>query len=182
MVFAFDQSGSMAPMIDGAKADAQKLMRTIAARFGSERFGVAGFSDYVDIPYRLYQPLTDDLDAVQTAIEGLTLVDGGDLPEAYGRMMYESYSDPSVGWRTDSWRYLVIFGDSVPHDPDAGRDGILGTDDDLILDDVLTRMKNEPITLIYVADPGIAGDTSIFSEWQDWTNTTAGLTIRCVNP
>ncbi|MDO8969686.1 MAG: VWA domain-containing protein, partial [Saprospiraceae bacterium] len=104
VIFAFDQSGSMAPMIDGAKADAQKLMRTIAARFGSERFGVAGFSDYIDFPYRLYQPLTDDLDAVQAAIEGLTLVDGGDLPEAYGRMMYESYADPTIGWRADSWR------------------------------------------------------------------------------
>ena len=182
VVFAFDQSGSMAPMIDGAKADAKKLMQTIAARFGSERFGVSGFSDYVDIPYRLYQPLTDDLNAVQTAINGLSLVDGGDLPEAYGRMMYESYADPSIGWRSGTWHYLVIFGDSYPHDPDAGRDGILGTDDDLILDNVLAQMKNEKITLIYVADPGIAGDTSLLSEWQEWTSTTTGITIRCANP
>jgi len=172
----------MAFMIDGAKADAKKLMQTIAARFGSEHFGVAGFSDYIDFPYRLYQPLTDDLNAVQAAIDSLTLAYGGDAPEAYGRMMYESYADPSIGWRTNAWRYLVIFGDSYPHDPDAGRDEILGTDDDLVLDNVLTHLKTNKITLIYVADPGIAGDTSLLSEWQEWTSTTAGITIQCANP
>ena len=179
VVFAFDQSGSMGPIIEGAKAEAKELMETIAARFWTERFGLMGFSDYVDFPYRLYQPLTNDYDAVQSAIDSLSLADGGDAPESYGRAMYESFADPDVGWDSDARRYLVIFGDSYPHDPDAGRDEILGTDDDLRLDDVLTQMKAGDITMIFVANPGV--DSSLLSQWQEWANTIAGTTITCAN-
>lgn len=179
VLFAFDQSGSMGGMIQGAKEDATRLMRTLAARIGRERFGVAGFSDYIDFPYRMYQPLTGELEAVQQAINDLTLVDGGDIPEAYGRMMYESYADPAIGWREDARRYLVIFGDSYPHDPDAGRDELLGTSDDLILENVLNQMSASETSLIYVADPGVGGDASLLQQWADWTEVTGGSTVRC---
>jgi hypothetical protein len=179
VLFAFDQSGSMAGMMDGARADAHRLMTTLAARLGSEHFGVAGFSDYIDFPYRLYQPITGDLDAVQTAINGLELADGGDIPEAYARMMFESYSDPAIGWRPDARRYLVIFGDSYPHDPDAGRDGNLETLDDLILNEVLDKLALEQITLVYVADPGVFSASDLFEDWSVWTDATDGSVIRC---
>lgn len=182
VLFAFDQSGSMGGMIDGAKADASKLMKTISARFGSERFGVAGFSDYIDFPYRLYQPISGEIDQVQEAINLLTLADGGDIPEAYARMMHESYADSTIDWREDSKRYLVIFGDSYPHDPDAGRDGQLDTEDDLVLSEVLSQIEINNITLIYVADPGVASDTDLLDQWEFWTGELAGLTIRCWNP
>jgi hypothetical protein len=182
VMFAFDQSGSMAGMIDGAKADAHKLMKSISARLGNESFGVAGFSDYVDFPYRLYQPLTNKISEVQEAINSLTLADGGDTPEAYTRMMYESYMDSSIGWREESKRYLIIFGDSFPHDPDAGRDGQINTDDDLALDEVLSQMESKNITLLFVADPTVANDTDLLSQWENWTDGLGGMTIRCRNP
>ncbi|MBK6793014.1 MAG: hypothetical protein IPG80_10855 [Anaerolineales bacterium] len=172
----------MRSTINGAKLDSKKMMQTIRARFGSESFGVAGFSDYGDIPYQLYQPLTDNFDSIQTVIDSLTLVDGGDIPEAYGRMMYESYSDPNIKWHNDGYRYLIIFGDSYPHDPDAGRDGILGTSDDLTFADVLTKLKANNITVIYVSDPGIANEASLLNKWQDWVKETGGRVIRCINP
>jgi hypothetical protein len=156
------------------------LQEAIPPRFWTERFGLMGFSDYIDFPYRLYQPLTADSDAVQSAIDALTLADGGDIPEAYGRVMYESVADPNVGWEADAKRYLVIFGDSYPHDPDPGRDELLGTDDDLRLDDVLAQMKTDDITLIFVANPGVA-DSSLLNLWREWANTTAGTTITCAN-
>ena len=182
VLFAFDQSGSMGGMIDGAKADASKLMKTISARFGNERFGVAGFSDYIDFPYRLYQPISAEITEVQQAINSLELAGGGDTPEAYARMMYESYADSTIGWRENSNRYLVIYGDSYPHDPDAGRDGQLNTGDDLILSDVIAQMEMNNITLIFVADPGIASNTNLLDQWENWTGEIDGLTIRCRNP
>jgi len=169
-------------MIDGAKAEATTLMNSLRLRWGTERFAVAGFSDYVDFAYKLYQPLTGDVEAVQTAINGLGLAHGGDAPEAYGRMMFESYSDPSVGWNDGAQRYLIIFGDSYPHDPDAGRDGELGTPDDIALDEVLSTLTAQEITLIYVADPGVVGDFSLLSQWDDWAKTVEGTTIRCTGP
>lgn len=180
VVLAFDQSGSMGPIIDGAKTEARELMATISARFWSERFGLMGFSDYVDFPYRLYQPLTDDYGAVQAAIDSLTLADGGDAPESYGRIMYESFADLTIGWNTKAKRYLVIFGDSYPHDPDAGRDGLLDTGDDLVLDEVLPQLATNNITMIFVANPGVDG--SLLNQWQQWADTITGTTIACVDP
>lgn len=172
----------MAGTINGAKADASQLMKYLAARLGTQRFGVAGFSDYVDIPYGLYQPLTNDVDAVQAAIDSLELVDGGDIPEAYSRMMFEVYSDPAIGWNSDARRYLIIFGDSIPHDPDAGHDGILGTPDDLDLDEVLSQLAAHDITLIFVSAPGVYGDSELIAQWQDWTESANGSVIQCSNP
>lgn len=180
VLFAFDQSGSMGPVISGAKEDAKRLMNIIAARLGSEYFGVAGFSDYTDIPYHLYQPLSDNYADVQTAIDRLTLVDGGDIPEAYGRMMYESYNDPTIGWHDNAHRYLIIFGDSYPHDPDPGQDEIIGTSDDLIFSNVLLQLKSNKIIVIYVSNPGAPND--ILNEWQGWVDETNGILIRCTNP
>jgi hypothetical protein len=183
VVFAFDQSGSMTRTINGAKKNAKTLMETIASRFGTERFGVVGLSDYIDFPYRMYQPLTTDYAAVQKAIDGLALADGGDIPESYGRVMYESYTDPNIGWQPNAKRYLVIFGDSYPHDPDPGRDGVLGTGDDLVLSNVLSQLKVNNITMIFVGDPGGIVDTALLSRWQDWAGKTAGgLSIRCTAP
>jgi hypothetical protein len=180
VIFAFDLSGSMESVIDGAKRDAEKLMENIAARFGSEYFGVAGFSDYTDIPYHLYHPLSKNYAAVQTAIDKLSLVDGGDTPEAYGRMLYESYTDSSIGWHENAHRYLIIFGDSYPHDPDSGRDEILGTSDDLILSNVLVQLKSNEIKVIYVANPGVPDE--VLDQWKGWVNVTNGVPIPCDNP
>jgi hypothetical protein len=182
IVFAFDQTGSMSNMIDGAKRKALKLMKSVGARLGSQYFSVAGFSDYSDMPYALYQPLTGDYQIVQAAIQRLTLYDGDDAPEDYSRLMYESYSDPLFGWREDSTRYLIIFGDSIPHDPDPGRDGILGTADDLKLSDVLARLAANKITVLYVADPGVSGDAVLIRSWIDWLTPEGGRAISCFKP
>jgi hypothetical protein len=181
ILFAFDQSGSMAPMIEGAKANARELIQSVSARFGIQRFGVAGFSDYNDFPYQLYQPLIDNHDTIQTVIDELNLANGGDTPEAYGRMIYEAYADPAIDWNDGARKYLVILGDSYPHDPDAGRDGILGTIDDLTLVDVLADLSRHEIILIYVADTEVISDTSLLNAWQEWTGATDGVTIRCTN-
>ena len=179
IVFAFDQSASMENMIDGAKQDASKLMQTLGARIGTQNFGVAGFSDYIDMPYALYQPLTGNYADVQSAIDKLTLYNGGDPPEACGRLMYESYSDVHFGWRSNSTHYLIIFGDSVPHDPDAGRDGVLGSADDLVLNKVLAGAAANHITVIYVSDPGVFYNTSVLNAWEDWTKVTGGRVVPC---
>lgn len=182
VVFAFDLSGSMGDMIDGAKQDALTLMESIGIRIGSQHFGVIGFSDYIDIPYHLYQPLTGDYEIVQSAIQSLSLVDGGDAPEAYGRAVYEAYSDPMVGWRNKSDRYLIIFGDSIPHDPDAGRDEILGTADDLVWSTVLDGLSLHEINFIYVSDPSVSNDSDLLQEWREWAFSTGGGIINCYTP
>lgn len=178
-MFAFDQSSSMVPVIEGAKADGLRLMNSIGRRRGVQRFGLIGFSDYVDFPYRLYEPLTEEQETMQAAINGLSLADGGDIPESYGRVMFESYTDETVAWDETAEKYLVIFGDSIPHDPDMGPDETVGTADDLVLDDVLQSMADNGITLVFVAAPAVAGDLNLLDAWKGWSAETGGSVVRC---
>ncbi len=179
VVFAFDQSSSMWPVIAGAKDRAHDLMTTLAARFWNERFGLIGFSDYVDVPYARYQTITEDRSSMAAAIDQLRLYNGGDIPEAYGRAMYEAYADPELGWSPTAKRYLVIFGDSIPHDVDPGRDGQPGTADDLEIQAVVAQLQAQAITLIFVANPGTDVTLAPMDRWQAFADTTVGTVISC---
>lgn len=179
VMFAFDQSGSMSSVIAGAKEDGLDLMASISRRRGRQRFGLIGFSDYIDFPYRLYEPLTEERERVQSSIMALDLADGGDAPESYGRVMYESYTDERIGWDEDAQKFLVIFGDSVPHDPDRGPDETADTADDLILTDVLETMNENEITLVFVAPPTIIDNTALVEQWEGWSSQTGGDIVRC---
>jgi hypothetical protein len=98
--------------------------------------------------------ITTDTNAVRAAINGLTLGHGEDLPESYSRALYETYADPSVGWRTGAKKIVIMFGDDIPHDPayatgiDPGRDGEVGTADDLYFEDVVAGLKSNGITVL----------------------------------
>jgi len=121
----------------------------------SDTYGDSASGDY---PYKLNQGMTTNMGAVSTAINGLKLGWGVDGPEAYTRPLYESYADTNVLWRTGAKRVLVMFGDDVPHDcnlnegiagksgtystgGDPGRDGLIGTSDDLDLQTVLAGIQ-----------------------------------------
>ena len=137
-----------------------------------------------DYPYSLDQPLTNDSTAVTTAINSLSLGNGWDLPEDHTRIFYESYADSSIGWRTGAKKLLVNFADSVPHDcnlsegihpitwptgSDPGRDGIMGNEDDLDLQEVLAEMAAQSITLVECHRTNYA-----IEFWDYWTAITGG--------
>ncbi len=177
VVFVFDVSGSMNSVLQSAAANATTIMSDLAALLGDVQFGVVGFSDYPvlpygapsDHPYILHQALTGDRSKVQNALNGLTLENGEDTPEAYSRALYEMYSDPAVGWRTGSRRFVIMFGDSVPHDSDPGRDGSLNTADDLEFDAVLDELRDEQMTLLFVSS---TNETAIQDNWKQWVSKT----------
>jgi hypothetical protein len=135
-----------------------------------------------DWPYRLDQAVTDDTTAIQTALDTLVAGGGADGPESYSRLLYETYSDPTVGWRTGAKRIVVDFGDSVPHDcdmscwgytestgVDPGRDATVGTEDDLAILDVIDGMADANIILLEVQPYD-----NFQSCWDPWVATTGG--------
>jgi hypothetical protein len=130
ILFAFDVSESMKPVLTAAAANATTLMQDLARILGDVQFGIVSFSDYPqepygttrDYPYQLHQAITEDRDAVQAALNTLALKHGGDTPEAYTRVLYQVYSDPATGWRPSAQHIVVVFGDSVPHDDDLNLD------------------------------------------------------------
>jgi Mg-chelatase subunit ChlD len=113
---AIDTTGSMSPSIAQAKLDATAIVLMVQAQIPNTRFAVVEFRDAGDAnEYRLVLPMTAAAAEVQGAINGLSAGGGGDAPEAYNLVFRNSYSDPAVGWRPDSRKFVVVIGDAQPH-------------------------------------------------------------------
>jgi len=222
VLFSFDCTGSMGGVLDTTKSNALTLMASLAATGVSFRFGVSSFGDYPatynscgysntyggpatgypgmvsDYPYQLNQVLTTNHAAVATAIGGLRLTPGVDGPESYTRVLYESYADTNMAWRSGAKRVLVNFGDSVPHDcnlnegipgrsgvsstgGDPGRDGIMGNSDDLDLQTVLTQMATNHVVLLAARVSSFAHSAHYFQYWTNWTAWTGGKAFQSTN-
>jgi hypothetical protein len=202
VLWCFDLTGSMGGEVDTVKTNSLNIMNGIRSLIPDSRFGVVSHMDYTasydycgysslygsapdgDYPYRLDQPLTSDLAAVQTAISGLVLGWGVDNPEDYGRVLWETYNDPNIVWRSGAAKFVVQWGDDRPHDCDLesclanpgvttgidpGRDGIAGTPDDLPIMDVLNGMASQNICLIPMFSGG-------YFYGMDLWNCFAGVT------
>ena len=212
VLFAFDVSSSMKAVLQSAASNADIIMSNLMNLLGGNvQFGVVSFSDYPvdpygaagDQPYVLLQAITSDQNSVRTALNALSLEDGGDDPEAYTRALYEASTDPAIGWRSGVRHFIVTFGDSVPHDDDLnegipepqpfesggqwvtgeapsyrdpGRDGVPGTADDLDFQTVLEELTEKGITLLHVVSGGDAGITGadLLPYWQTWSGFTPG--------
>jgi hypothetical protein len=151
-----------------------------------------------DYPYRLDQSMTTNLNSIAAAINNLEITPGIDEPEGYSRALYESYADTNVTWRSGAARIMVQFGDSVPHDcninkgipgktgvwsygGDPGRDGIMGTADDLVLLDVLAGMASNHVTLLAARVSSFAFNDYFFQYWTNWTAITGGKAFQSTN-
>ena len=136
---------------------------------------------------------------MSNAINASFIGNGVDAPEAYARIIFESYSDTTIGWRTGAKHIVIILGDSVPHyenlnegisgnsslpswpgnystGGDPGRDGLMFTADDIYLPTALQAMATNQITLLYVKchDGAFPDDTSNLMYWTYWTGITGG--------
>jgi hypothetical protein len=137
VMFVFDTSGSMGSELEEAKEKIQSVMSALSATLPNVAFGVSRVEDVPDWDggpeflgtqpsesefeanpekaWQLGQPISTDQSASTTAINNLTIDDGGDLPESYGRALYEADTNPSVGWRPGARHEIVLIADNVPH-------------------------------------------------------------------
>ena len=178
-LFAFDQTGSMGGVIEDAQEAATQMMELINQSVGDARFGVVGFSDEpstsTDDSFRIYQPITSDFEIVQEVIDGFQRTVGGDT-ENYLRVMYESYTNPSIGWRDGGRHIIIFFGDDYPQDPDASIDEKFGTVDDLTTYDTIQEMVQNNMIMIFVySSDGI--EERLLTYWQEKTEKTGGMAV-----
>ncbi|HXC45958.1 MAG TPA: hypothetical protein VNU24_05075 [Solirubrobacteraceae bacterium] len=137
VMFVFDTSGSMSGELSEAKEKILEVMQHVKANLPDVAFGVASVEDIPDYsggafsqtlteeeyeqnpekPWRLDQPVTTEESQVVSAIGGLTIGGGGDGPEAYSRALWETNTNPTVGWRANAHHEIVLVADNVPHDP-----------------------------------------------------------------
>ena len=140
VLLALDTTGSMGAAITDARNDANAFVSGIQASIPGARFAVADFKDYsglsTDYPWMLHQDFTTNapdsscsgvelhVSEIQCALNGLTAEpgSGGDNAEAYNRAFFEAYSDPNLHWADGASRFMIVLGDSLPHDATMNSD------------------------------------------------------------
>ncbi|MFM7204577.1 MAG: DUF4215 domain-containing protein, partial [Myxococcota bacterium] len=150
------------------------------------------YSDYygkeTDVAYARNAGLSDDSTAISSVISGLSLGHGMDAPENYGRAFMEAAHDAGIGWREGSRRILLNWGDNVPHDcaydaivggatstgVDPGRDGVVGTSDDVAILDALDALVEQDITLLHLH----SGSSSRLTTWDAYAARTGGDAVK----
>ena len=190
VVFVFDTTLSMIPVLNSMKEKGIQVMNAIRTVIPDTRFGAGSFMDYPkdypgfygytmlpfgygcatagDYAWKMDQNLTDDVLAVNAAINNIPNGDGGDIPQDYTRVIYES---GSYSWRADAKKIYVIFGDAPPHGApsgsslfkevpgyspwggDPGRDEIAYTADDLDYIPVIENVSAQHISIVGVYCP-----------------------------
>lgn len=151
--FLADTTGSMSDPIANVKANASTILSTIVAGTTDPRFGAG---DYKDFPFDAYAfqnaaAVGSSTADVQTAIDGWSAGGGSDGPEGQLYALHKIATDPAVGWRTGSSRFLVWFGDAPGHDPVCS--GIWGGGVDITTSLVASELAAANITVIAISTP-----------------------------
>ncbi|MGV1047036.1 MAG: vWA domain-containing protein [Solirubrobacterales bacterium] len=210
VMFVFDTTGSMGSALSSAKAQIQEAMAQISASLPDVQYGLSTVADYEkaavvnpgafsygavgDLPWTLKVPITTQQASVTAEMQKLNASGGGDNPESYGRALFESASNASVGWRPDARGVIVLVADNVPHDGDVnegippefqlngtswntgadpGPDSTVGTVDDIDWQAMLKGLVASGKPLEFVAYQG----TTYLHYWETWTALTGGSAI-----
>jgi Integrin beta chain VWA domain len=121
IVFLSDTTGSMGGVIAAVQAHIASVANQILAAQPQARFAVAQYKDRFNCPsdpfaYKLDQSLTTNLGAVQTAVNTWSADGGCDEPESDLFALDQIATSPAIGFRSDSTRIIVWFGDAPSHD------------------------------------------------------------------
>jgi hypothetical protein len=117
-----DTTGSMGPILDAVKTG----IAGVVAAPAFAGFDVAwGAGDYKDFPvpeevgyaFRHQLSPTPGAADVASAVATWTAYGGNDTPEGQLYALQQVATDPAIGWRPDSRRIVVWFGDAPGHDP-----------------------------------------------------------------
>ena len=175
VLLLIDVTSSMDDVINEVTLNASQIVADVRDLTSDAAFAVATLADYPgesflslfgleygsadDYPWRLEQDLTTDETLIQSALNNISLKNGGDANESYLRALYESQF---ISWRPGSRRLVILFGDDLPHDPDPGPDGTENTSDDLTQTSVTDQLASASITVLGIytnSDPSIFYET-----------------------
>lgn len=136
--FLVDTTGSMMTTMNNVRRSLSTvIVPAINDAIADVRMGVGDFRDFPIDPYggpgdwsfRLHQAMTDDVTAVQTALDGLTLGNGNDGPESMLEGLYGAVTGDECGpdgffgsacFRTDAHSIIVVATDALAHNGPGG--------------------------------------------------------------
>lgn len=124
--FFADTTGSMGGAILNVRNNATMVMNLVRAVQPDSQFCAAQYRDSGDSPeFQVDQSVTTSTANVQTAINTWAAGGGGDTPE--GQLHGLTSLVAAAGFRADSTRIIVWFGDASGHDPSIGGETLAST-------------------------------------------------------
>lgn len=211
VVLMVDTTASMGGEIQIMRQNLVAFVNGVRQRlpFSDIQFGLVSFKDYpgsfascgydkpygrlIDSPFTVDAQITADDQLLLQAVTALTASGGIDVSESYSRALWEvTQPDSGIGFRANSARFVLLIGDSSPHDcglevglapcirqhvstgRDLGRDGLLATADDIDFQtDTLLALNAAriPVLMIY-------SWPTLFCRWQAWCAFTGGTAIH----
>lgn len=218
VLIAMDLTGSMGEELTNLQTEIGNIANDLQATGSDVQMGLVSFEDYPqsydsnptcdyvatygsassgDEPFRVDQPITDDFDALNTAVGAMVLKFGSDGPEGYARALWEAAQDDSgINWRPGATRLVVMFLDNVPHDCDLdegidspppigntvtgidpGRNETIDFDGDDIdwQDDALAEAQAAGVRLLVIESNGVPG--AFGTHWSNWADLTGGAYV-----
>jgi hypothetical protein len=181
LLFLIDTTGSMGPYIGSLQSGLDALITKIGQDFSNYRIAVSdykdeppplGTGDIGDYVYRADLKFTTDLAAAQSAVNGLGVGGGGDIPEAVYSALANGLAANGIGaWRTgDTTRLIIQIGDAAGHDPEMWPGG---TNSGAVL-----ATANNPMLPIHFVTVVPGTDLNAILEGQYLAGTTGGLSAN----
>jgi|GEM_PF-3986222 len=118
LIFCIDATGSMTDDIDHVKRDANDLISRLRAKCPSLRIGLVTYRDFEVDGLRHLETnlsLTEDVDAILSAIHDITTTGGGDDPED---VLDGLQAAIDMSWRNGVAKFIILMGDAPAKDPD----------------------------------------------------------------
>jgi lysophospholipase L1-like esterase len=157
IAFVIDTTDSMADSIDSVKAAATQLVNDVKARTDGARFAVIDYRDLAsrtghaeDYPAKVDLDFSTDTAAIQNAINGLTLGNGGDPPETMIAGLNAAFN---LIWRPAVKKIAVVLGDAPPLVPDPSTGQDIGA--------IVARSSSIDPVEAHVVDVGGAADADV---------------------
>lgn len=162
--FLADTTGSMGSAIANVKANAADILNQIRAATSDSRYGAGEYKDFDSgDPFAYHNdaaiPGSDDGGAAAlAAINAWSASGGGDTPEANLYALHKLVTQ--AGFRSDSSRIVVWFGDAPGHDPICS--SVSGEATDITEASVIADLQAANIKVIAVSvsdgSPGLNGN------------------------
>lgn len=144
LAFCVDLTGSMGGFIQAAREHMVSILDALRGSLGDGlRVAVVGYRDHCDAKTCEVRPFETNPRAVKATLDGLSVMGGGDYPEAVFTGLAACLDLP---WRAGAYRVVVLVGDAPPHGCGAAGDSHAKRDPSgLDLDEVANRLEEAGI-------------------------------------
>lgn len=150
-------AGAIASVIEGFNEIVEEFSDGTNAAFGVGFYRDEG-TPGTDNGFVNLQSITSDTEAATMAINSLRALAGDDRPEANLVALHRLATDDSIGWRPDSRRIVVYFGDAPGHEPTC--DGGMTLTREIVIEEL--KAKDITVVAVSFSSDGLNAATTRF--------------------